>query len=79
MLVEVVKLFRPRLVDLHNYVSTCNSGQKRSNWNALNRQGSKRGFLPSLLGPLLAPQGWPAWVASTPGTGSQAVSLRGLP
>lgn len=48
MLAEVVKLFRPRLVDLHNYVPTCNTGQKRSNWNVLNRQGSKRGFPPCL-------------------------------
>ncbi|XP_043781068.1 uncharacterized protein LOC122708718 isoform X5 [Cervus elaphus] len=38
MLAEVVKLFRPRLVDLHNYVPTCNTGQKRSNWNVLNRK-----------------------------------------
>lgn len=48
MLAEVVKLFRPRIVDLHNYVPTCNTGQKRSNWNVLNRQGSKRGFPPCL-------------------------------
>lgn len=43
MLAEVVKLFRPRLV-----VPTCSSGQKRSNWNVLNRQGSERGFPPRL-------------------------------
>ena len=48
MLAEVVKLFRPRLVDLHSCVPTCSSGQKRSNWNVLNRQGSERGFPPSL-------------------------------
>ncbi|XP_070325924.1 uncharacterized protein [Odocoileus virginianus] len=48
MLAEVVKLFRPRIVDLHNYVPTCNTGQKRSNWTVLNRQGSKRGFPPCL-------------------------------
>ncbi|XP_068817484.1 collagen alpha-1(I) chain-like [Capricornis sumatraensis] len=62
MLAEVVKLFRPRLVGLHNYVPTCNSGQKRSNWNVLNRQGSERGFPPRLDcgGPLLAPRGCPA-------------------
>ena len=48
MVAEVVKLFGPRLVDLHNYVPTCNTGQKRSNWNVLNRQGSERGFPPRL-------------------------------
>ncbi|XP_059738026.1 uncharacterized protein [Bos taurus] len=38
MLAEVVKLFGPRLVDLHKYVPTCNTGQKRSNWSVLNRK-----------------------------------------
>ena len=76
MLAEVVKLFGPRLVDLHKYVPTCNTGQKRSNWSVLNRQGSAGlSAPPSLLGPLLAPQGGPAWAAPTLGTGSQAVSM----
>lgn len=48
MLAEVVKLFGPRLVDLHKYVPTCNTGQKRSNWSVLNKRGSERGFPPRL-------------------------------
>lgn len=38
MLAEIVKHFHPRLVDLHNYVPTCNTDQKLSNWSILNRQ-----------------------------------------
>ncbi|XP_030191220.1 sperm flagellar protein 1-like isoform X3 [Lynx canadensis] len=38
MLAEIVKHFRPRLVDLHNYVPTCNTDQKLSNWSILNRK-----------------------------------------
>ncbi|XP_069316293.1 sperm flagellar protein 1-like [Eulemur rufifrons] len=37
MLAEIVKLFHPRLVDLHNYTPTCNTDQKLSNWHILNR------------------------------------------
>lgn len=40
MLAEIVKHFYPRLVDLHNYVPTCNTDQKLSNWSVLNRQAS---------------------------------------
>uniref|UniRef100_A0A452TZF7 Sperm flagellar protein 1-like n=1 Tax=Ursus maritimus TaxID=29073 RepID=A0A452TZF7_URSMA len=38
MLAEIVKHFYPRLVDLHNYVPTCNTDQKLSNWSVLNRK-----------------------------------------
>ncbi|XP_025774059.1 sperm flagellar protein 1-like [Puma concolor] len=38
MLAEIVKHFRPQLVDLHNYVPTCNTDQKLSNWSILNRK-----------------------------------------
>ncbi|XP_039108356.1 sperm flagellar protein 1-like isoform X3 [Hyaena hyaena] len=38
MLAEIVKHFCPRLVDLHNYVPTCNTDQKLSNWSILNRK-----------------------------------------
>lgn len=38
MLAEIVKHYHPRLVDLHNYVPTCNTDQKLSNWSTLNRQ-----------------------------------------
>ncbi|KAM7072744.1 sperm flagellar protein 1-like [Molossus nigricans] len=38
MLAEIVKHFHPRLVDLHNYVPTCNTDQKLSNWSILNRK-----------------------------------------
>ena len=41
MLAEIVKHFRPHLVDLHNYVPTCNTDQKLSNWSILNRQASR--------------------------------------
>ncbi|XP_029788676.1 uncharacterized protein LOC115286030 isoform X2 [Suricata suricatta] len=36
MLAEIVKHFYPRLVDLHNYVPTCNTDRKLSNWSTLN-------------------------------------------
>uniref|UniRef100_A0A673SPT8 CH-like domain-containing protein n=1 Tax=Suricata suricatta TaxID=37032 RepID=A0A673SPT8_SURSU len=38
MLAEIVKHFYPRLVDLHNYVPTCNTDRKLSNWSTLNRK-----------------------------------------
>ncbi|CAK6436034.1 unnamed protein product [Pipistrellus nathusii] len=38
MLAEIVKHYHPRLVDLHNYVPTCNTDQKLSNWSTLNRK-----------------------------------------
>ncbi|KAG8517503.1 Gamma-tubulin complex component 2 [Galemys pyrenaicus] len=38
MLAEIVKFFLPRLVDLHNYVPTCSTDRKLSNWSVLNRQ-----------------------------------------
>ncbi|XP_014442724.1 sperm flagellar protein 1-like isoform X2 [Tupaia chinensis] len=38
MLAEIVKHFHPRLVDLHNYIPTCNTDQKLSNWSILNRK-----------------------------------------
>ncbi|GAB5578905.1 sperm flagellar protein 1-like [Prionailurus iriomotensis] len=41
MLAEIVKHFRPQLVDLHNYVPTCNTDQKLSNWSILNRNCGK--------------------------------------
>ncbi|XP_049501893.1 sperm flagellar protein 1-like isoform X2 [Panthera uncia] len=75
MLAEIVKHFRPRLVDLHNYVPTCNTDQKLSNWSILNRQASRlpacRVRAPALRGP--SPQGWPGkvfhklrlWVSET--------------
>uniref|UniRef100_A0A671ELC5 CH-like domain-containing protein n=1 Tax=Rhinolophus ferrumequinum TaxID=59479 RepID=A0A671ELC5_RHIFE len=60
MLAEIVKHFHPQLVDLHNYVPTCNTDQKLSNWSVLNRQAPGRLLrpappcrLPSL--PLLEP------------------------
>ncbi|XP_007935066.1 sperm flagellar protein 1-like [Orycteropus afer afer] len=37
-LAEIVKHFRPQLVDLHNYVPSCNTDQKLSNWSTLNRK-----------------------------------------
>lgn len=53
MLAEIVKLFHPRLVDLHNYIPTCNANQKLGSWSILNRRGFTAGFLPPpfLLGP----------------------------
>ncbi|XP_012590271.1 PREDICTED: disintegrin and metalloproteinase domain-containing protein 8 [Condylura cristata] len=48
MLAEIVKLFRPRLVDLHNYVPTCNTDQKLSNWSILNRQAPQAPPAPPL-------------------------------
>lgn len=60
MLAEIVKHFHPQLVDLYNYVPTCNTDQKLSNWSVLNRQAPGRLLrpappcrLPSL--PLLEP------------------------
>lgn len=41
MLAEIVKHYHPRLVDLHNYVPTCNTDQKLSNWSTLNRQAPR--------------------------------------
>ncbi|XP_006867549.1 PREDICTED: sperm flagellar protein 1-like [Chrysochloris asiatica] len=38
MLAEIVKYFHPQLVDLHNYIPTCNTDQKLSNWSTLNRK-----------------------------------------
>ncbi|XP_070100588.1 sperm flagellar protein 1-like isoform X3 [Equus przewalskii] len=38
MLAEIVKHFYPRLVDLHNYIPTCNTDQKLSNWSVLSRK-----------------------------------------
>ncbi|KAM9617537.1 sperm flagellar protein 1-like [Trichechus inunguis] len=38
MMAEIVKHFHPQLVDLHNYVPTCNTDQKLSNWSTLNRK-----------------------------------------
>ncbi|XP_049646415.1 sperm flagellar protein 1-like [Suncus etruscus] len=38
LLAEIVKLFHPRLVDLHNYVPTCNTQQKLDNWRTLGRK-----------------------------------------
>nr|XP_008523837.1 PREDICTED: sperm flagellar protein 1-like isoform X3 [Equus przewalskii] len=43
MLAEIVKHFYPRLVDLHNYIPTCNTDQKLSNWSVLSRQGGWAG------------------------------------
>lgn len=83
MLAEIVKLFHPRLVDLHNYIPICNKDQKLSNWSILNRQGFAAGFPPpafSAGAPLLTLQGCPGRAASpqplpAPGTTFQAVSL----
>lgn len=47
LLAEIVKLFHPRLVDLHNYVPTCNTQQKLNNWHTLGRQAAS----PSLVLP----------------------------
>ncbi|XP_021023668.1 sperm flagellar protein 1-like isoform X2 [Mus caroli] len=38
LVAEIVKYFRPRLVDLHSYVPACSTDQKLSNWSLLNRK-----------------------------------------
>ncbi|XP_051001511.1 LOW QUALITY PROTEIN: sperm flagellar protein 1-like [Acomys russatus] len=38
LVAEIVKHFRPRLVDLHSYVPACSTDQKLSNWSLLNRK-----------------------------------------
>ncbi|XP_049711630.1 uncharacterized protein LOC126059740 isoform X4 [Elephas maximus indicus] len=38
MMAKIVKYFHPQLVDLHNYVPTCNTDQKLSNWSTFNRK-----------------------------------------
>lgn len=53
MLAELVKHFHPQLVDLHNYVPTCNTDQKLSNWSVLNRPA--RGRLPRPAPPCRLP------------------------
>lgn len=47
MLAEIVKHFHPQLVDLHNYVPTCNTDQQLSNWSVLNRQAPGRLLRPA--------------------------------
>uniref|UniRef100_A0A3B5LVC4 Calponin-homology (CH) domain-containing protein n=1 Tax=Xiphophorus couchianus TaxID=32473 RepID=A0A3B5LVC4_9TELE len=36
MVAEIVKHYFPRIVDIHNYITSCNTQQKLSNWNLLN-------------------------------------------
>ncbi|GAB1292848.1 Sperm flagellar 1-like [Apodemus speciosus] len=38
LVAEIVKYFRPRLVDLHSYVPASSTDQKLSNWSLLNRK-----------------------------------------
>ncbi|XP_008758240.1 sperm flagellar protein 1-like isoform X1 [Rattus norvegicus] len=38
LVAEIVKHFRPRLVDLHSYIPACSTDQKLSNWSLLNRK-----------------------------------------
>lgn len=35
---EIIHHYLPRSVDLHNYVVVSSTGQKRINWNTLNRK-----------------------------------------
>ncbi|XP_040110393.1 uncharacterized protein LOC120873661 [Oryx dammah] len=52
-------------VDLHNYVPTCNSGQKRSNWNVLNRQGWPAWAAPTLGTGCIPAVGFPDTLSSS--------------
>ncbi|XP_027863021.1 sperm flagellar protein 1-like isoform X1 [Xiphophorus couchianus] len=35
---EIVEHYFPRIVDIHNYITSCNTQQKRNNWNLLNKR-----------------------------------------
>ncbi|XP_032409395.1 sperm flagellar protein 1-like [Xiphophorus hellerii] len=38
MVAEIVKHYLPRIVDVHNYITSCKTQQKRNNWNLLNKR-----------------------------------------
>uniref|UniRef100_A0A3B5Q523 Sperm flagellar 1 n=1 Tax=Xiphophorus maculatus TaxID=8083 RepID=A0A3B5Q523_XIPMA len=38
MVAEIVKHYFPRIVDVHNYITSCNTQQKRSNWKLINKK-----------------------------------------
>ncbi|XP_023183132.1 sperm flagellar protein 1-like isoform X1 [Xiphophorus maculatus] len=38
MVAEIVEHYFPRIVDIHNYITSCNTQQKRNNWNLLNKR-----------------------------------------
>uniref|UniRef100_A0A3B3VWX6 Sperm flagellar 1 n=1 Tax=Poecilia latipinna TaxID=48699 RepID=A0A3B3VWX6_9TELE len=44
MVAEIVKYYFPKIVDIHNYITSCKKQQKLSNWSLLNRVFSKLDF-----------------------------------
>uniref|UniRef100_A0A3B5Q0F4 Sperm flagellar 1 n=1 Tax=Xiphophorus maculatus TaxID=8083 RepID=A0A3B5Q0F4_XIPMA len=38
MVAEIVKHYFPRIVDIHNYITSCKTQQKRNNWKLLNKK-----------------------------------------
>ncbi|XP_054886163.1 sperm flagellar protein 1-like [Poeciliopsis prolifica] len=38
MVAEIVKHYFPKIVDIHNYITSCKRQQKISNWNLLNKR-----------------------------------------
>ncbi|XP_043992024.1 sperm flagellar protein 1-like [Gambusia affinis] len=38
MVAEIVQHYFPKIVDIHNYVTSCNTQQKLGNWNLLNKR-----------------------------------------
>lgn len=42
LVAEIVKHYCPRIVELHNYVSTCRTDLKLTNWSLLNRKVFKK-------------------------------------
>lgn len=42
LVAEIIKYFIPKIVELHNYISTNNMKSKRENWGTLNRKVLKR-------------------------------------
>jgi len=42
LMAEIIKHFAPKLIEVHNYITTNNSKQKENNWNTLNRKVFKK-------------------------------------
>ncbi|XP_043992029.1 sperm flagellar protein 1-like isoform X2 [Gambusia affinis] len=38
MVAEVVQHYFPKIIDIHNYITSCNTQQKLRNWNFLNKR-----------------------------------------
>uniref|UniRef100_A0A3P9QD46 Sperm flagellar 1 n=1 Tax=Poecilia reticulata TaxID=8081 RepID=A0A3P9QD46_POERE len=60
MVAEIVKYYFPKMVDIHNYITSCKKQQKLSNWSLLNKVFSKLDFY-------IAEETMEKIVSSTPG------------